>query len=326
MNKIITDCLSTIKLKKLQQVENIGIFPLVFPAKEPIEYLTLNDALRGSYLRVTEIDEGGSVPELKVTNNAEIPVLLLDGEELAGAKQNRIVNTTILLKEKSETLIPVSCTEQGRWDYTSREFSDSGVVMPRGSRAKKTASVSQSLRSSMRYESNQGEVWDEIRMMSDRENVRSRTHAMKDVYDNRMKDLDRYMEAFTHVTEQNGLLVVINGKVAGLDLISFAPAYEQLNPKLVKSYVMDAILQKGEGNGKHSHDNALAFLDIAKQCNEKKYKSVGHGWDYRYEGSKIVGSSLLHKDQVIHMSFFRADESDKTGPMAGFSRRRGFRI
>jgi ARG and Rhodanese-Phosphatase-superfamily-associated Protein domain len=35
-------------------------------------------------------------------------VLILDGEELVGAKQNRIVNVTILVVTQSEIVIPVS--------------------------------------------------------------------------------------------------------------------------------------------------------------------------------------------------------------------------
>jgi len=57
------------------------------------------------------------VPELKVISQSDRPILLLDGEELVGAKQNRVLNTTILLREKAETNIQVSCVEQGRWSY-----------------------------------------------------------------------------------------------------------------------------------------------------------------------------------------------------------------
>ncbi len=89
---------------------------------------------------VTEVSQSGSVPELKVVNKADVPVLLLDGEELAGAKQNRVLNTTILLMEHSETIIPVSCTEHGRWDYATPSFSESGNVMAHQLRARKASS------------------------------------------------------------------------------------------------------------------------------------------------------------------------------------------
>jgi len=80
-------------------------------------------------LKITEINKGGSVPELKVTNTAMQYVLLLDGEELMGAKQNQVLNATVLLRPNSETVIPVSCTEQGRCAYSSEEFSSSGHVI-----------------------------------------------------------------------------------------------------------------------------------------------------------------------------------------------------
>ena len=96
---------------------NMAVIPLFTSINESPQYLTLKEALEKRLLTITEVSQSGSVPELKVVNKAEIPVLLLDGEELAGAKQNRVLNTTILLKENSETIIPVSCTEQGRWAY-----------------------------------------------------------------------------------------------------------------------------------------------------------------------------------------------------------------
>jgi hypothetical protein len=49
------------------------------------------------------------VPELKLVNLSPSKILILDGEELKGAKQNRIVNATFLIGPKSEVVIPVSC-------------------------------------------------------------------------------------------------------------------------------------------------------------------------------------------------------------------------
>jgi hypothetical protein len=72
--------------------------------------------------RVTEVSEAGSVPFLQVANGADRPLLLLDGEELIGAEQNRILNTAVLVAAHTEVTIPVSCVEQGRWGYRGRQF------------------------------------------------------------------------------------------------------------------------------------------------------------------------------------------------------------
>lgn len=53
------------------------------------------EALEKQVLVISEVSKEGYVPELKVGNKRKIPVLLLGGEELAGAKQNRVLNTTM---------------------------------------------------------------------------------------------------------------------------------------------------------------------------------------------------------------------------------------
>jgi hypothetical protein len=49
--------------------------------------VTLEEALPLGF-RITETDPAGSVPELLAFNPLETSVLLYDGEELLGAKQN----------------------------------------------------------------------------------------------------------------------------------------------------------------------------------------------------------------------------------------------
>jgi hypothetical protein len=304
------------------------VFPLFSSFNQGPEYLTMKEALGQRLLTITEVSQGGSVPELMAVNKAHVPVLLLDGEELTGAKQNRVLNTTILLKEHSETVITVSCTEQGRWAYRSHEFEDSGIIMAQNIRRKKAQGVHENLRTSREYRSDQGEVWNDIATMSGEANVSSSTHAMKDVYESRDGTLDQYLGAFPHLPGQKGILVFINGKPAGLDIVSRESACATLGPKLVKSYAIDAHLeQKGEkGTKAPSLDQAKVFITSTLTCNEEKYRSIGYGFDYRYEGPSVVGSALVSHETVIHTAFFAAQESDKIGKMAGFRQRRGHRL
>ena len=81
---------------------------------------------------MVEVSEQGDVPNLLFENLGDRKVLLVDGDELVGAKQNRIINTTILLGGKSSTVIPVSCVEQGRWSYDSPRFDSGHRIMSSG--------------------------------------------------------------------------------------------------------------------------------------------------------------------------------------------------
>ena len=114
MIKAVGEYLDTLKVGRKQTYKNLTIFPLLSTYRIAVDYLTLDEALGASLLEVTEVDTEGSVPELRVENKYAGMVLIMDGEELVGAKQNRIVNTTILIPPKSTTVIPVSCVEQGR--------------------------------------------------------------------------------------------------------------------------------------------------------------------------------------------------------------------
>lgn len=326
MDPIVKKYLDSFELGEIQVFKNMGVSPILTPLNEFPEYLTLKEALEKNVLKIAEMSQSGSVPELKVINSADMSVLLLDGEELVGAKQNRVLNTTILLKEKSETVIPVSCTEQGRWSYVSDKFQESGTVMTPKLRATKARTVASSLEASREYRSDQGTVWDTIHNLSAEADVRSQTGAMKDVFEAKKRDLDSYLEAFKSHPKQKGMLVFLGGEVVGFDFISHERAYSLLHDKLIRSYAMDAILEKTENAPAPDSAKAKGFIKEIEECSEKKYESVGKGWDYRFEGKLMVGSGLAAEDKVIHLAFFRVTESEKAGSMAGLRRRKGFRV
>jgi len=73
-------------------------------------------------IQITELDNEGSVHELKLSNLGKKTVLIIKGEELVGAKQNRIVNSSFLIAGKTKVVIPVSCVEQGRWKESIKKM------------------------------------------------------------------------------------------------------------------------------------------------------------------------------------------------------------
>ncbi len=324
MDQLIVKCLSELRLGQLQTHKNLSVFPLLGELADGPDYLLLKEALDNNLITVTEVDKSGHVPELKVINTSEKYVLLLDGEELIGAKQNRVINTTILLKGASETIIPVSCTEEGRWQYTSSTFSNSDVIMARKARAGKAQSVSRSLLCDRSFKSDQGQVWDHIAEFHEDARVASPTRAMKDVYTAKKQDLDSFVRAFECVPGQRGSLVFINGEPAGFDLISRADAYLKLHTKLVKSYAIDTLLKRQQSFEPPAPHKAERFIENALRCRENRFPSTGEGFDFRFEADGLVGSALIFENSIIHLVFFSLDKDERGDSMSGYRQRRNF--
>jgi len=326
MDNIIEGFLGRIELGEMQTHENMAVVALFAPNANGPTYVTLEEALAGGAFAVAELSQGGSVPALKVSNKGHEQVLLLDGEELKGAKQNRVLNTTILIAAHSETVVPVSCTEHGRWHYTSRAFASSDVVMSPSLRERKVRAVSQSLSEGRRFRGDQGEVWEGVAEQSARAQAHSPSGAMRDVFEARRGDLAGYLEALQLVEGQQGLLVCVNGRVVAFDILSRAAAYARLHSKLVSSYAMDALLSPaGSGQAPGDAEAAREFIAEVAACSDEVHESVGLGLDHRCTGARIVGSALVHDEAVVHAAFFRAEEGRPEDGLANASRRRGFR-
>ena len=150
---------------------------------------------------------------------------------------------------------------------------------------------------------------------------------MKDVFEEKKADLDDYMKAFQCLPHQKGVFVLVGGEVAGGDMLSRETAFEVIFPKLVKSYAMDALLEKNKKKEDVAwRETAGKFMEEIKECQEKKYASLGQGWDYRFEGKDKVGSALVFDDTIIHMAFFKMSKEERVDRMSGYKRRREYRI
>lgn len=222
--------------------------------------------------------------------------------------------------------IPVSCTEQGRWAYASAAFADSGVVMAHSIRLHKSRSVSDSLASGAHYASDQGEVWHQIHALHAKARTSSPTGAMRDVYAARQAELEACLKAFPSVPNQNGLLVLLNGAVAGFDFVSRPAAYAQLHSKLLKSYLIEALVEPRPVtiDAARAQAQAKGFLEEALHCEENQFPSIGHGVDVRFRRKGLMGTALVHEDRVVHTAFFRLSPQEDAGSMAALRSRRRF--
>lgn len=108
---------SRLSIGAAQVLRNLTVLPLIDATAPPTGWLRLDQAIGRGVAEISEVSEHGSVPQLRLRNRAGQLLFLLDGEELVGAKQNRILNLSILAPAGSGLEIPVSCVEQGRWSW-----------------------------------------------------------------------------------------------------------------------------------------------------------------------------------------------------------------
>ena len=297
----------------------------------PFDYLTLGEALSKNLIEVVEIDEGGSVPELKVINNSEILVLILDGEELVGAKQNRIVNTTILIPAKETVVIPVSCVEEGRWSYDTERFHSEERIMSPTIRAMKSQQVNYSVRESGNFRSDQGAIWNEISEKASRRKAESNSMAMAEIYRKDRPAIDDYLENFAMIDSQIGAIFLINGKVVGMDCFGKAETFEKTFKKIVESYALDAIDWYDEKvESKRPKTKVNNFLKTTNDVPVEMHPSVGLGTDCRLDSNKCTGFALSHEDLILHLLVFARESDGKktklSSRMQQFSSRRRTRM
>jgi hypothetical protein len=292
------------------------IAPL-FPRNDPkVSYLTLEEALPLGF-RITEVDAAGSVPELLAFNPLDTPVLLYDGEELLGAKQNRILNVTVLVGAKSETRIPVSCVEQGRWHARSASFESARHTAYPDLRRRKAEQLSAE---PLARGAAQAAVWEEVAAKAGRHGVHSPTGAAADIYRSRDDALSDLRRAFPLVPGQSGALLALGGDQLCLDYLSRPATFARLYPKLLDGYLLDGLEHLAQKPA--SQETLADFVRAIATLPQRRSPSAGLGDDLRLAGVGVVGSGLVAEEEVLQLSAFTIDANSPRTRVARPSRRR----
>lgn len=302
MTTTVAETLKHLTLGEPQVFRNLAMFPLVAAADAEPGYLTLDEALKGGHSRVTEVSLGGHVPELLFDNPSKSRVLLLDGDELVGAKQNRVLNITILVGPGLELTIPVSCVERGRWHSRSAEFRSEDRMMFAKGRAAKMAQVSRSMRDEGARRSDQGAVWEQVARKTVLFQAAAPTEAMSDVYGHVGPAIGDFRAAFHAVPRQVGGVFAIDGRPVGLELFDAQKTLGGTLGRLVESYALDAIEHPRPAAPAPEVAAARAFLDRSAGARAEVAKAIGEGEDVRLEAPGLVGEALVADGRVVHLS------------------------
>lgn len=316
----IKSFLEIAKLARKQVYKNLTVFPLLAPDGVKPEYLILEQALDQNFIQITELDAEGSVPERKLKNLGKKSVLIIEGEELVGAKQDRIVNSSFLIAGKTEVVIPVSCVEQGRWSYRSETFESGKKMMPASLRREHQEDVKFSLKQGRGYQSDQSRIWDNISEKSARMSVESPTHAMADVFDSYEDKLSEFLDKFRLIEWQVGAVFAIDRQILGLEGFGCHDTFKRFFEKLVKSYALDALDSHDPSQEESAPPNkARRFIESALKSKGERHPSIGLGENITFESRTVSGAALIAGDRILCLSAFRKEKRSGL-PGVGFQR------
>lgn len=338
---MIKKTLDTVEVHAPATFRNLTVYPLILEANEAGPgYLTLDEGFSARTVKITEVSAGGSVPELLLQNSGDKPLLVIDGEEMVGAKQNRVINLTVMVDARSKVVIPVSCVEAGRWHHQSAEFCASPQAMHASGRRGKMAGVTAMMNRHDSRRSDQGAVWDDISAKMSRMKARSASSEMKAIFDEHGATIDDFVQGFRPVEGQAGAIFAIGGRIAGLELFDHPQTLARLLPKLVRSYALDALDSRYAGGRQEEPseeekgrllDSAMLFVASVGLAEGTSHTAIGLGEDVRISNHAVTGAALTVDRRLVNLSAFpneeqaSGDDRGHQGGMTSASRRKGFR-
>jgi hypothetical protein len=307
---------SQIEIGRSSQFHNLILFPLMrrSAAVQPLDYLLLEDGIAQGKVRVTELHAGGSVPELRLENNSELSVLLVDGEELVGAKQNRVLNLTILAPAKHTTVIPVSCVEAGRWRMERSDLHVADHFMYSLGRGERVTQVTAAMRSNGTRKSDQGAVWRNIAAKATRLKASSPTGAMSAIYERHASSVEEFARAFAWQDGQCGVAFAIGGRILGLEIFDHPEVMRRFFQKLLRSYALDALDAAPAGNEPVSVEAVRALVTQIGAARSFAEQALGIGKDVRFTGPEICGAALWAHERFVHICTFAKNGQSSDAP------------
>jgi hypothetical protein len=262
---------------------NLAIFPVAASQSfDAAQLMTLDEGVRSGQVIVTEAgderglvrpgqamprrQEGAEVNRLVLYNNSSHALLLLAGEIVIGGKQDRVIGSDRIVPANTGPIdLGVFCVEPGRWVPSSAKFGSMGAQM-----------AQPSVRTPAMAEHNQNQVWANVRASNakmagnlssaDAASIAS-TSSYAKVFDSAPvvkieatyggQDTEQAILRELRSKGAVGVVVAVNGQTLWADVFASSELLSKYWPKLMRSYVAEAMTSANGAAAPDMHDAQL---------------------------------------------------------------------
>ena len=280
---------------------NITTFFLSSIEKNNNKYLSFSEAIAKNQVQISEVNKEGLLTKLSVSNKSSDNIIILNGELIIGTqiRQDRIVDSTVLIPGYATVLINTFCGEQYRWSpRLSNKISTSESLYFSSGRANNAADINTKL-------SKQCRIWSEISEKISDFNVKSFTNSVDQIYKKKKVNVEEIVNFFKIPSEAVGVALGINHQLVNIDIFSNNCMLQIYLPKIIRSIALDSFKKISKRSYLKKKD-VHRFLRQIHQANKQKRKVVEGtlGEELQFNSESVAGSILYHKEQTVHFSAF----------------------
>lgn len=265
-------------------------------------YVLSDEAMAAGELSVRELGEG-RVDRVRAENKGRAPVLLLEGQHLVGAKQNRVVNGSALVGAGQRIDVPVSCVEQHRWQgVRDAGFRAAEQAAPLDVRRVLKLSVTRAALGQRGHASDQSRIWATIAGQQRAQGVRSPTAALHDSFVAQAGVISRGTEGLDWSTGATGMAAAVGGRLVQLDLFDRPDTCARYWKRLSEALALGA----HDGSAPPVRASVSVVYDAIESLTAAAWQrvvAVGEGDEHRVDGAGgFVASMLALGERIVHLS------------------------
>lgn len=257
-------------------------------------YLTLDTAVEKGWIELREL-ENAEVNQIEVVWDLPAPTLILAGQMIRGAQQDRVFSRDVLLEGRGAAPLPVYCVESGRWSGGS-DFAFSGAL------------VSNAVRGTVNDQRDQSAVWAKVSEEQARAEVSSSSEAYRVVLEDETisearEELAAVLDELAAEEGACGLLVIGDGMLIGIDAFLNPALFASHTSELAAAYAPqiaglaeDVVVHPEPGKLAAGYLRELSGLEVRGLTDQP----ADYG-DFMVVDGTLSGGMLLDEGHILHL-------------------------